>query len=396
MKVLVVNAGSSSLKYTLIESSSDETAASGIVERIALDASVHKGEGRGGKFSKNVDAPDHNAALKIVADSLVHPDEGGIDSLDEIGAVGHRVVHGGEAFKESVVITSEVKDTIRSLFSLAPLHNPPNLMGIEACEKLFNVPNVAVFDTAFHSTIPPHAFTYPLPYELYEKDHVRRYGFHGTSHRYVSRKAVEMLGRGPAGTRIVTCHVGNGVSITAVKDGLSVDTSMGFTPLEGVMMGTRCGSIDPAIPLFLAGSKGMAPADVDKMLNKKSGILGLSGVGSSDFRDLVQAVDAGDARARLSFDVYCYRIKLYVGMYAAAMGGIDAVVFTAGIGENAARFRSSVCDGLDFLGVVIDEAANSGGKGDRNIAAGSVAVFVIATREDHVIVEETANLVGHA
>jgi acetate kinase len=395
MKALIINAGSSSVKYSLIESSSGKVLATGIVERIGLPGSVHKGEGRGGKFSKEVMAKDHDAALQIIAKSLVDAKEGGVDALSEIGVVGHRVVHGGEQFKKSVVVTKEVKDRIRSLFNLAPLHNPPNLLGIEACEKLFDVPHVAVFDTAFHSTIPPVAFTYPVPYELYEKDGIRRYGFHGTSHRYVSRKAIEMLGRGPKNTRIVTCHAGNGVSITAVKDGASVDTSMGLTPLEGVMMGTRSGSIDPAIPLFLCTQKGMSPKDVGDLLNKKSGILGLAGIGSSDFRDLQKAADAGNERARLAFDVYCYRIKFYIGAYAAVMGGLDAVVFTAGVGENSARFRSKVCEGLEFLGIVVDAEKNERGAGNRNIASAGArtAVFVIATREDDVIVEEAVALV---
>jgi len=394
MKVLVINAGSSSVKYALIDSETTNTLAQGIVERIGLSGAIHKGEGKGGKFKKDVQAQNHVEALKLVGDSLVHPKEGGIHSLSEIGAIGHRVVHGGETFKASVIITHEVKECIKSLFNLAPLHNPPNLMGIEACERMFKVPNVAVFDTAFHSTIPPHAFIYPLPYEYYEKDGIRRYGFHGTSHRYVSREAVKLLGRGPEGTCIITCHVGNGVSITAVKDGKSVDTSMGLTPLEGVMMGTRSGSVDPAIPLYLCGTKGISPKEVDAIMNKKSGILGLSGTGSSDFRDLVNAMDGGNERAKLAFEVYCYRIKAYIGQYAAAMGGLDAVVFTAGVGENSARFRAKVCEGLEFMGIEVDSAKNEHGSGDRNIAASKVAVLVIATHEDLVIVEETVSLVS--
>ncbi|HHN46716.1 MAG TPA: acetate kinase, partial [Planctomycetes bacterium] len=299
-------------------------------------------------------------------------------------------------FKDSVVINDEVKHCIKELAALAPLHNPPNLVGIEACEELFDVPNVAVFDTAFHATLPQHAFIYPLPHELYERDGIRRYGFHGTSHRYVSERAVEMLGRGAEGTRIVTCHAGNGVSMTAVKDGRSVDTSMGFTPLEGVMMGTRSGSIDPAIPLYLMSSKGYDLKKTDTLLNKQSGILGLAGVGSSDFRDLLNAMHGGNARARLAFDVYCYRVKLYIGAYAAAMGGLDAVVFTAGIGENSAEFRSAVCADLGFLGITIDPVKNEKEKGDRNISAAgaSAAVLVIATKEDLVIVRETVRLVS--
>lgn len=395
MKILIINTGSSSVKYALIEAGTGHTLAEGIVERIGLEGARHKGAGRGGEFQKSVDAPNHRMAMELVLTSLADAREGGLTDISEIDAVGHRVVHGGEKFKNSVLIDNEVKEAIRSLFPLAPLHNPPNLAGIEACQELLHVPQIAVFDTAFHASIPPVAYTYPLPRELYEKHAIRRYGFHGTSHRFVSRRAVQMLGKGPEGTRIVTCHIGNGCSVTAVKDGISVDTSMGFTPLEGVMMGTRSGSIDPAIPLFLI-QHGMEADDVDDLLNKKSGILGLSGIGSSDFRDLLAAVEKGDERARLAFEVYCYRVRFYIGAFAATLGGLDAVVFTAGIGENSPEFRTKTCEGLEFLGIQVDEEKNRNGKGDRDISSSSATctVFIVHTHEDLVIVEETVNLIS--
>lgn len=395
MKVLVSNAGSSSLKYALMDTGIRQKIASGIVERIGLDDSRHKGKGASGEFDELVEAPDHTSAIQLVLDALVDPGRGSLSDISEVEAVGHRVVHGGIKFSESVRIDAEVKRRIRSFFPIAPMHNPHNLAGIEACEAVLDVPHVAVFDTAFHSSMPPHAYMYPIPYELFEKEAMRRYGFHGTSHLYVSREAIEMMGKGTEGTRVITCHIGNGCSIAAVKDGRSIDTSMGFTPLEGVMMGTRSGSIDPQIPLFLI-EKGMDVKEVDQMLNKKSGILGLSGIGSSDFRDLMKAVEEGNERAGLAFDVYCYRIKLYIGAYAAAMGGLDAVVFTAGIGENSPELRRSVCDGLEFLGLSIDRDKNFEGKGDRDISASGApcSVFVIGTQEDLVIAQETERIVS--
>ena len=380
MHVLVVNAGSSSVKYSLVETESSKGLVSGIVERIGLPGTRHR---RGG-LSEGVDIKDYDDALQVILSTE--------ERLREAEAVGHRVVHGGEKFRETVLITPEVKSAIRGLFALAPLHNPPNLACIEACERaLPRLPQAAVFDTAFHATLPPHAYTYPIPYELYEEDGIRRYGFHGTSHRYVSARAAEILGLADdPELRLVTAHLGNGCSLAAVRGGKSVETSMGLTPLEGVMMGTRSGSIDPAIVLYLIEKKGMSTDDVDRLLNKESGILGLSGTDSSDMRDLLKAADGGDARAQLALEVFCYRISMCAGAFAASLGGLDALVFTAGIGENSPRVREKVCSRLTHLGLELDGEKNSrGGEGVISREGAKSKVLIVPTNEELMIARET-------
>ena len=354
MRVLVINAGSSSVKYSLIETRNAKELVSGMVERIGLPGTRH----RHGAHSEEVEVEDYDDALRVILSAQPR--------LREAEAVGHRVVHGGEDFRDTVLITPEVKETVKRLFDLAPLHNPPNLACIEACERaLPELHQAAVFDTAFHSTLPPHAYTYPIPHELCERDGIRRYGFHGTSHRYVSARAAEMLGRSrDPDLKLVTAHLGNGCSLAAVRGGKSVETSMGFTPLEGVMMGTRSGSIDPAVVLYLIEKKGMSADEVDRLLNKESGILGLSGTGSPDMRDLLAAAhggDGGDARARLALEVYCYRISMCVGAFAASLDGLDALVFTAGVGENSPEVREKVCARLTHLGIALDPEKNARG-----------------------------------
>ncbi len=384
MHVLVVNAGSSSVKYSLVETENGEELISGIVERIGLPGTRHKHGGQ----SEEVEVRDYDEALRVILSAE--------PGLRDAGAIGHRVVHGGEKFRETVLITREVKETIRRLFDLAPLHNPSNLACIEACERaLPGPPQAAVFDTAFHATLPAHAYTYPIPYGLYEKDGIRRYGFHGTSHRYVAERAAELLGRaGDPDLKLVTAHLGNGCSLTAVKGGKSIETSMGFTPLEGVMMGTRSGSIDPAVVLYLIEKKGMTADEVDNLLNKKSGILGLAGTGSPDMRDLLAAAAGGDARARLALEVFCYRIAMCVGAFAAALDGLDAVVFTAGIGENSGPVREKVCARLTHLGAELDPKRNSRrGEGLISFEAARTAVLVVPTNEELMIARETERVV---
>ena len=341
MKVLVINCGSSSLKYQLIDMVNEEALAQGLVERIGIEGSVltQKVEGKD-KYIVKEEMKDHKDAIRLVLEALVDENNGVIKSMDEISAVGHRVVHGGEKYKESVVINDEVKANIEECFKLAPLHNPANMIGIKACEELMpNTPMVAVFDTAFHGTMPEDAYLYALPYELYEKDGIRKYGFHGTSHKYVSQTCAEVMGRDIKDLKIITCHLGNGASLCAVKNGVSVDTSMGFTPLEGVAMGTRCGNIDPAIVTFLMKEEGLSVDEVNDLLNKKSGVLGISGI-SSDFRDIEDAAfNKGNRRAQLALRIFEYKIRTTIGAYAAAMGGVDAIVFTAGVGENGPETR---------------------------------------------------------
>ena len=398
MKVLVINCGSSSLKYQLIDMATEESLAQGLVERIGIEGSVltQKVEGKD-KYIVKEQMKDHKDAIRLVLAALVDENNGVIKSMDEISAVGHRVVHGGEKYKESVVINDEVKANIEECFKLAPLHNPANMIGIKACEELMpNTPMVAVFDTAFHGTMPEDAYLYALPYELYEKHGIRKYGFHGTSHKYVSQTCAEVMGRDIKDLKIITCHLGNCASLCAVKNGVSVDTSMGFTPLEGLAMGTRCGNIDPAIVTFLMKEEGLSVDEVNDLLNKKSGVLGISGI-SSDFRDIEDAAfNKDDRRAKLALKIFEYKIRTTIGAYAAAMGGVDAIVFTAGVGENGPETREKCLEGLEFLGVEIDrEANNVRGKVREISKAGcKVKAFVIPTNEELVIAQDTARLAG--
>ncbi|ASW42952.1 acetate kinase [Clostridium isatidis] len=398
MKVLVINCGSSSLKYQLIDMNTEESIAQGLVERIGIEGSVltQKVEGRE-KYIIKQPMKDHKVAIQLVLGALVDKENGVISSMDEISAVGHRVVHGGEKFKSSVVINEEVKEYIRECFKLAPLHNPANMIGIEACEELMpNVPMVAVFDNAFHSTMPEKAYLYALPYELYTKHGIRKYGFHGTSHKYVSQKAAELLGKDIKDLKIITCHLGNGSSVTAVKGGVSIDTSMGFTPLEGLAMGTRSGNIDPAIIPFLMKEEGLTIEEVDNLLNKKSGVLGISGI-SSDFRDIEDAAfKEGVHRAQLALDIFEYKVKATIGAYAAIMGGVDAIVFTAGVGENGPESREGILKGLEFLGVEIDTEKNKVRGKVREISkeGSKVKAFVIPTNEELVIARDTVELIS--
>ena len=356
MNILVINAGSSSLKYQLFNMTTQEVAAKGLCERIGIDG-LYTYQGSGDKVKGEHTMTNHNEAIAFVIKMLTDETHGVIKSLSEIDAVGHRVVHGGASFSDSVLVNDEVIKAIEKCIPLGPLHNPANLMGIKACEELMpNVPQVAVFDTAFHATMPEEAFMYAIPYEYYEKHAIRRYGFHGTSHKYVSQQAAEILGKKPEALKIVTCHLGNGSSVAAVNCGKSVDTTMGLTPLEGTPMGTRSGVIDPSIIGFLADNENMTAQEVVNVLNKKSGVLGISGV-SSDFRDLEEAA-ATNHRAQLALDMFAYSVKKYIGSFAAAMGVVDAVVFTAGVGENSNTIRRMACEGLEFMGIKIDDAKN--------------------------------------
>ena len=396
MKVLVINCGSSSLKYQLIDSDTEQVLAKGICERIKLDGSLtHQATGKE-KIQIEAPMPDHSAAVKLVLQYLLDEKLGAIKNLDEIAAVGHRVVHGGEKFSSAVLINDEVLAAIEECCDLAPLHNPANLIGIRACQELMpGVPQVAVFDTAFHQTMPDYAYTYGIPYEYYEKYKIRRYGFHGTSHSYVSKKAAEVLGKKYEDLKIIVCHLGNGASVSAVKNGKCVDTSMGLTPLEGLIMGTRSGDIDPAIMEFIAHKEGKNIDEIMTVLNKKSGVYGLSNNLSSDFRDLEAGYNNGDAHCIRTMNTYCYRVAKYIGSYVAAMNGVDVICFTAGIGENAPLVRSLVCEHLGFLGVSIDEEANH--KRGEEIAISTpdskTTVMVIPTNEELAIARETVSLV---
>ncbi|MBQ3471254.1 MAG: acetate kinase [Clostridia bacterium] len=396
MKILVINAGSSSLKYQLIDMDNEAVLAKGLCERIGIDGSnlQHTNVGKDTKTKIEKPMKDHGDAIQMVIDALVDGEIGVISSMDEIGAVGHRVVHGAEEFADSCVMTEAVMKALEKCVPLAPLHNPPNIIGIEACKKIMpNTPMVGVFDTAFHQTMPSKAFMYALPYEYYENDRIRKYGFHGTSHKYVSQKAAEFLGKDAKDLKIVTCHLGNGSSISAVDGGKCVDTSMGFTPLDGVPMGTRTGSMDPAVVTYLINQKGLDAKAVDNLMNKQSGVQGVSGV-SSDFRDLSAAAEKGNERAKLALDMFAYQVKKYVGAYAAAMGGLDAVVFTAGVGENDADTRAAVVDGLEFLGVKIDaDKNNTRGTVDISAADAKVKTLVIPTNEELMIAIDTKRLV---
>lgn len=397
MKVLVINCGSSSLKFQLIDAESEQCLAKGICERIGIDGSMITYAREGGEKERKVTPmPDHTEAIRLVLEALTNPKTGVVASLEEIGAVGHRVVHGGEKFAQSVVLDREVLAAVEECNDLAPLHNPANLIGIEACRKLMpDTPMVGVFDTAFHQTMPEEAYMYGLPYEYYQKYKVRRYGFHGTSHSYVSKRSAEVLGRPYEDLKIIVCHLGNGASISAVKNGRCVDTSMGLTPLEGLMMGTRSGDIDPAIIEFLANKEERNIGEVMAVLNKKSGVLGLSDNLSSDFRDLEDGYNAGDPNAVRAMKAYCYRVAKYIGSYVAAMNGVDVICFTAGIGENAPLVRTSVCEYLGYLGVELDQEAN--GKRGQDIAITTpesrTTVMVIPTNEELAIARETVRLV---
>lgn len=395
MNVLVINCGSSSLKYQLINMNDESVLAKGLVERIGIEGSVLKHEKTGlEKVVIEEVMKSHKDAINLVLKTLLDANYGAVKSLDEIDAVGHRVVHGGEKFAQSVLIDEEVIEAMKECIGLAPLHNPPNIIGIEACKELLpNVPMVGVFDTAFHQTMPPVSYIYPLPYELYEDMKIRRYGFHGTSHKYVSERASVLSGKSLEGTKIITCHLGNGASLTAIKDGKSFDTSMGMTPLEGLVMGTRCGDIDPAIVTFLMNKQNMSAEDVDNLMNKKSGVLGISGV-SSDFRDIEAEADKGNVRAQLALDKFAYTVKKYIGSYAAAMGGLDILIFTAGLGENSAPARKQVCEGLEFLGVEIDDARNKtrGKEAEISKEGSKVKVYVIPTNEEVMIARDTKDL----
>ena len=395
MNVLVINCGSSSLKFQLINSESEAVLAKGLCERIGIDGRLTYQPAGGEKNVSEKAMPTHTEAIQFVIDALTDADTGVVKSLDEIGAVGHRVVHGGEKFAKSVVVTPEVKAAIAECNDLAPLHNPANLIGIEACESLMpGTPQVVVFDTAFHQTMPEKAYMYGLPYEYYEKYKVRRYGFHGTSHSFVSKRVAEIVGKPYNATKTIVCHLGNGASVSAVLNGESVDTSMGLTPLEGLVMGTRSGDIDPAIMEFIAKKENLDIAGIMNVLNKKSGVEGVSGV-SSDFRDLEAAAKAGNKRAELAIDVFAYRVAKYVGAYTAAMNGVDNIVFTAGIGENCALVRTKVCSYLGYLGITIDEEAN-GKRGEEieiSTPDSKVKVLVVPTNEELAIARETVALV---
>ena len=385
MNVLVINAGSSSLKYQLLNPTTGELLAKGLCERIGID----------GLFTYKPQLPGKEA-IQAVLNALVDEKNGVIGSMKEIDAVGHRVVHGGEKFAKSVVITDEVMQAIEECTPLAPLHNPANIIGIKACQELMpGVPMVAVFDTAFHQTMPPVAYTYALPYEYYEKDKVRRYGFHGTSHKYVSQRAADMLGKPIEQLKLISCHLGNGSSVTAIDGGKSVDTSMGFTPLAGLPMGTRSGDIDAGILEYLMNKYGMDIKEMVNVLNKKSGVMGVSGV-SSDFRDLEEAFEQGNERAGLAVDMFNYGVKKLIGAYAAAMGGVDAIIFTAGVGENSASQRMAIASGLEFMGVKMDEDANKVRGEERVISApdSKVTVLLIPTNEELMIAMDTEALVG--
>ena len=396
MNVFVVNCGSSSLKYQLINSDTEEVIAKGLCERIGIDGRLtHKPTGKE-PVVKEVVMPDHKSAVSYVLEKLTDAKAGVIKDLSEIDAVGHRIVHGGEKFAQSVVITDDVMKAIEECNDLAPLHNPANLIGISACKALMpEVPMVAVFDTAFHQTMPKKAYLYGLPYEYYEEYKIRKYGFHGTSHSFVSKRLLQIIGKENGDSKVIICHLGNGSSITAVQNGKSVDTSMGFTPLDGLIMGTRSGSLDPAVVQYIAGKKGYSVDEVLNVLNKKSGVEGISGV-SSDFRDLDAASMEGNERATVALDMFAYRAAQYIGSYVAAMNGVDAIAFTAGIGENNFKVRKAICDYLGYLGITIDEQANAvrGEEIRLSTEDSRVAVYVIPTNEELAIARETVALVG--
>lgn len=395
MKVLVLNCGSSSVKYQLVDMETESLLAVGKVERIGMDSAVltHKKTGAA-EIKETSSILEHTAAIKKVLAVLTHPQHGVVKDVKEISAVGHRVVHGGEDFTGSVLVTEEMKNVMKRLIDLAPLHNPPNLQGIAAAEALLpGLPQVAVFDTAFHATMPRKAFLYALPYVLYKRHHIRRYGFHGTSHRYVSERAAVLMGKPMEELKIITCHLGNGASIAAVQGGKSVDTSMGFTPLEGLIMGTRSGDFDPAIVLYVMAKEEIGLSEVNAMLNKHSGLQGISGI--SDMREIEEEMKAGNSKAKDAFDLFEYRLRKYIGAYAAAMNGVDTIVFTGGIGENSPMVREAVCENLTYLGIELDRKKNENQAKEKDIstAASKVKVWVVPTNEELVIARDTARIV---
>lgn len=398
MKILVLNCGSSSIKYKLYDMEGEKVLAQGGVERIGLDGAFIKVTLPSGEKRQIMhDMPDHKEGVNVVFKALLDPEMGALKSLDEIDAVGHRIVQGGDKFNQSMLVDKSVEDGIEELCDLAPVHNAGHLKGIRAVDALMpKTPQVVVFDNAFHSTMPDYAYLYAIPYELYEKYHVRRYGFHGTSHRYVSKRVCEILGLDQADSKVITCHIGNGASIAAVLNGKVVDTSMGLTPLAGVMMGSRCGDIDPSAVTYLMEKLNMTPHEMSEFLNKKSGVLGITGI-SSDMRDVEAAANEGNERAVLALKMYAYRVKKYIGSYAAAMGGVDAVVFTAGVGENQTGLRADICRGLEFLGIEIDEAVNATVRGKEAVISSPssrVKVVVVPTDEEIVIARDTQALVA--
>lgn len=379
MKVLVINSGSSSIKYQLFAMEDNTVLAKGMVERIGINT-------------------NHAAAIELIFADLTNREHGVLGSIGEVDAIGHRVVHGGEIFNRPVLIDNKVKEDIRRLAKLAPLHNPANLLGIEACEKIIpGIRQVAVFDTAFHHTIPPQAYLYGIPFEYYEKHGIRKYGFHGTSHQYVAQRAAALMDRPLDDLRLISCHLGSGSSITAILDGCSIETSMGFTPLEGLVMGTRSGDLDPAIVTYLMEAEGLSPGQVQDILNNKSGVLGVSGL-SSDFRDLEQAVVAGHQQAELAMDVFIHRIRKYIGAYAAELNGVDGIIFTGGLGENSPKVRAVVCDGLDYLQMWLDPAKNAfrGREMDVTATGSKGRILVVPTNEELMIASETARIIGQA
>lgn len=397
MKILVLNCGSSSIKYKLFDMTSKEVIAQGGIEKIGLkDSFLKLTLPSGEKKILEKDIPEHTIGVEFILETLTSPEYGAIKSLNEIDAVGHRMVHGGERFSKSVLLDKEVLEAFAACNDLAPLHNPANLKGVDAISAILpDVPQVGVFDTAFHQTMPDYAYLYAVPYELYEKYGVRRYGFHGTSHRYVSQRVCEYLGVKPEGLKLITCHIGNGGSIAAVKDGKCIDTTMGLTPLEGLMMGTRSGDIDAGAVTFIMDKEGLNTTGISNLLNKKSGVLGVSGV-SSDMRELEAAVAEGNPKAILAEQMYFYRIKKYIGAYAAAMGGVDVILFTGGVGENQATCRAGVCEGLEFMGVKIDAEKNKV-RGEESVistADSKVKVVVIPTDEELLIASDTMAIVG--
>ncbi len=393
MKVLVLNCGSSSLKYQFINTKTEEVIAIGLCERIGIDGK-HKYEAKGETVKSDAKLTDHKVAISAVIDMLLNSETGVIKSLKEIDAVGHRVVHGGEFFTKSAIVTEEVKNAIRECIDLAPLHNPANLLGIEVCEELIKgVKQVAVFDTAFHQTMPEKAFLYSIPYEMYEKHRVRRYGFHGTSHLFVSTEGAKMMGKPVEELKLITCHLGNGASICAIDRGKSVDTSMGLTPLEGLTMGTRSGDLDPAVISFIMDKEGITAKEVESMLNKKSGVLGISGV-SSDFRDIEGADAKGNKRAKIALDIFHYKVAKYIGAYASALNGVDGIIFTAGLGENGKASRLAICDYLGYLGVEADKEKNDvrGENRDFSKNGAKVKTLIVPTNEELVIARDTKKL----
>lgn len=397
MKILIINCGSSSLKYQLINMENENCLTQGLVERIGSEGSklVQKVEGRE-KYVIEQNIKDHKEAIQLVLKTLVSKSNGVINNIEEIEAVGHRVVHGGEYYSSSVLIDEKVMETLEECSKLAPLHNPPNIIGINACRDIMpSVPMVAVFDTAFHQTMPEHSYIYPLPYELYEKHKIRKYGFHGTSHKYVAQEAAKMIGKDIKDLKIISCHLGNGASITAIKKGRSIDTSMGFTPLAGLAMGTRTGNIDPAIATFLMQELNLSSEEVNDLMNKQSGVLGISGI-SSDFRDLEEAATINN-RAQLALDIFAYKIKTFICSYAGALGGVDCIIFTAGIGENSPEIRKMCCKDLEFLGVEIDVEKNKcrGIATDISTSESKVKVLVIPTNEELMIGKDTMEVVNY-